>query len=689
MPESELQDMLRLMENVVLHTNDAVMVTQELAGGDQQIAFVNPAFTLQTGYSADEVVGRHPRLLIGPRTELSAQLKLRDAVAERRPVTVELLHYRKDGTSFWVENSVSPLDLEGPPFTVSVQRDITDRKTAEQALQHSEQRLETLLGHTADIITVIEADGTVRYSNPAAGRLTGLTEDFNGTSSLELIHPDDRDTVVRALIRQAEVGQSDPTDLDRVEFRLRYADGTWHHVEALVNNCLDHPAVRGLVVTVHDVTERKVFEAELRRQALHDHLTGLPNRSLLLDRLSHALGRGRRKGTTVAVLFLDLDRFKVLNDSMGHHVGDRLLGAVAARLEEVVRPGDTVARFGGDEFVVLCEDVTGEVEALTVAQRLLDTLQSPFVLDGAEIFVSASIGITLPVGDDTLPESLIRDADAAMYRAKERGRARVELFDQAMRLRAMERLQIESDLRRALERGELELHYQPMVALADRSVVGVEALLRWNHPTRGMVGPDDFIPLAEETGIILPIGAWVLEEACRWRIGAPLPDEARVWVNMSARQLAQPDLVSQAAELLRRTGAPASQIGLEITETVLMEDPMACIAILGELRGLGFSLALDDFGTGYSSLGYLTRFPIDTVKVDRSFVAQLVEDRGTRAIVTAVIGLTHTLGMDVVAEGVETDAQLSSLRGLGCDVGQGYLFAKPSSADELGPLDSR
>ena len=432
---------------------------------------------------------------------------------------------------------------------------------------------------------------------------------------------------------------------------------------------------------------RRATEDETRYRALHDPLTELPNRTLFLDRLGHALDRAQRAGTGVAVLFMDLDHFKVINDSLGHEVGDRLLCAFAPRLTEVLRPSDTVARFGGDEFVVLCEDLHGEADVVHLADRILDCLREPFEIGSHELFTSATIGLALARPGDE-PEGLIRDADAAMYRAKASGRARYELFDEAMRERVSERLSIETALRRTVADRALSVHFQPVVALADRSIVGAEALLRWKHPERGWIGPEQFIPIAEESGLIVEIGEWVLEQAMqaamRWPEVRPGGGKPQLAVNLSARQVAQRGFSEKLAAALLRTGLPPERLSLEITESVLMEEAEAPVETVRELKRLGIALVLDDFGTGYSSLSYLNRLPIDVLKLDRSFIARLRDQReSSAAIVSGVVTMAEALGMTVVAEGVEEASQVEQLRALGCSFAQGFFFARPMPAGEL------
>ena len=432
--------------------------------------------------------------------------------------------------------------------------------------------------------------------------------------------------------------------------------------------------------------ERKRADVQLAHQALHDPLTGLPNRTLFLDRLELALARARRSNGTVAVLSLDLDRFKVVNDSLGHDIGDRLLMEAAARLQTVLRPGDSVARFGGDEFTILCDDVAGERDAVMIAERVGRAIATPFGLEDTEAYLTASVGIAVSTGSSTRPETLIRDADAAMYRAKERGKSRYELFDELMRTRAVERLETESALHRAIEREELRVHYQPMVDLRDGRVYGVEALVRWEHPTRGLLPPATFVPLAEETGQIAELGDWVLRQACRQAAAWRRRHRVRLAVNLSARQLVQPELVDTVATVLAQTGVPPGELCLEITESAVLEDTETALAALRGLRRRGVQIGIDDFGTGYASLSVLKDLPADVLKVDRSFVAGLAAGSHDTAIVSAVMGMSGEMGLETVAEGVETPGQAAQLQTIGCRYAQGFHFARPMPADELTEL---
>ena len=432
---------------------------------------------------------------------------------------------------------------------------------------------------------------------------------------------------------------------------------------------------------VRYAVERKRVELRLAAAALHDPLTGLPNRDLLLDRTHHALQRLSRVPGIVALLFFDLDRFKLVNDSLGHHAGDQLLMAVGDRLRDVVRPADTVARFGGDEFAVLCEDVATEEDVDHIVGRITEALRDPVVVDGRDLMAAASIGVAVARDAAVPPEQLLREADAAMYRAKESGRSH-ERFDDDMRSAALRRLEIEAELHRALRRGELVLHYQPVHSLQRRNeLLGFEALVRWNHPERGLLAPAEFIDAAEDTGLIIPLGAWVLREALRqlgeFSLGSERHAGLTISVNVSARQLADATFPRVVREALAETGVPPTKLCLEITESSLMEDRWGAATRLGELKALGVRLAVDDFGTGYSSLSYLSRFPVDVLKIDRSFIARMTGEPQNRRIVAAVLGLARGMGLEAVAEGVEELTHAETLAALGCDSAQGFAFSPP------------
>jgi diguanylate cyclase (GGDEF)-like protein len=448
--------------------------------------------------------------------------------------------------------------------------------------------------------------------------------------------------------------------------------------------------IQAMANALASAIERRAEEEDAQHRALHDSLTGLPNRALFEDRLGRALAEQERRGSSVAVIFCDIDHFKLVNDSLGHQAGDELLRVIAPRLKQALRPGDTVARFGGDEFGVLLEDVASERDATKVAERIAAALTRPFVVEGREHFVTVSSGIATGRAAD-LPATLIRDSDAAMYRAKERGRARYEIFDQTMRIRVARRLQIENELRSAVERDELRVHYQPVVSLTTGRITGAEALVRWQHPRHGLMQPADFIPIAEETGLISAVGRWVLEQACRQTAGwhRARADEApiAISVNMSVRQLGDHRLLTEfVRRTLDSTGLDPVCLSLELTEGALIDETETAAAALRDLKGLGIRLVLDDFGTGYSSLASLQRLPFDSIKLDRTFVSRLGDDRVDHAIVTAVVALAQTLDLTVIAEGVETEEQLAIVKALGCHHAQGFYFSRPVEPEEFGVL---
>lgn len=498
----------------------------------------------------------------------------------------------------------------------------------------------------------------------------------------ELVHPDERFasmTKVEQLLRNN-------VPISQTELRCIHKAGhvvwvLWSVSQVMLeaSGTIQH------VFQIQNITDRKIAEELLVHDAFHDTLTGLPNRALMSDHLQLAIARAKRNlELRFAVLFLDVDRFKLVNDSLGHLVGDQLLVGIAQRLKACLRPGDTIARVGGDEFTILLEDLADEGEAVTVAQRINEEMKTPFNLNGRDVFTTVSIGIAPGSMAYEKPDEILRDADTAMYRSKALGKARHETFDQEMHDHSKNVLQMETDLRRAHERGEFFVNYQPIVALDDFHVCGFEALVRWQHPERGLISPLDFIPVAEEGGQILRIGQWVLREACqqlkRWQEKFPADKSLYVTVNLSAKQFAQPDLVAQVKEILAETDLDPNTLKLEITESVLMDDFESAADLLFQLRALGVRLSIDDFGTGYSSLTYLHRFPIDTLKIDRSFVMRM--DKDNVEIVRTILSLAENLGMDVVAEGVETQEQMALLRDLNCQNGQGYLFSKPMSIEE-------
>ena len=562
-------------------------------------------------------------------------------------------------------------------------RNLEDRvESRTRELRRGEERFRSLVQNSSDVVTIADADSTIRYLSPSVRRVFGYDyRELLGTPLVALIAPSQR-AGFRAALRQC-AAESSATAVG--EFFVVDSRDRARPVEITITNLIDDPNVGGLVLNTRDIDDEKRLQEELTHQAFHDSLTGLANRALFKDRVQHALLRARRQRRPLAVLFLDLDRFKAINDSFGHASGDALLIAVSKRLSDGVRAEDTVARLGGDEFAVLVENLAGEAELNVVAERIKEAFRDPIVIDGRELAVAASIGIALSVSGEETADDLLRNADLAMYRAKASGGG-ARQYHPDMHAGMIERLELESDLRQALARDEFFVVYQPIVDLRSGRVAGAEALLRWRHPRRGLVSPAEFIPVAESSGMIVPIGEWVLRQACRdarrWD-EIPGGDRLSVSVNLSGRQLQTSELPSVVPQALLEAGLPAERLTLEMTETVMIDSNDETLALLHELRRLGVRLALDDFGTGYCSLSYLHRFPIDVIKIDRSFVERLTGAHSATSLAASIVRIGQGLQVMTVAEGIEDQGQLRELRAMGCDHGQGFHLARPMPAAEF------
>ncbi len=598
---------------------------------------------------------------------------------------------RPDNSIRWVWVRAFPVrDVMGKVTRfVGIAEDITNRKQAELDVKKSEEQFRLTFEMAPIGMAITSLDGKFQRVNQALCDALGYSQ----TELLELNFSDishSEDWELHSSLEQ-KLAQGKESDF---QIEKRHIAKNGRVVDTLLKVVIVcDPDGRPLHFNnqIVDITDRKQMEQQLLHDALHDALTGLPNRALFLNRLEQQLKKTKSQDNYLfAVLFLDLDRFKVVNDSAGHSIGDKLLIEIARRLERCISSTDTVARFGGDEFTILVENIHTIEEATIVAESIYRALTLPFNLEGYELFTSASIGIALSSQEYEKPEDILRDADLTMYSAKDRGKARYEIFDCAMRDRALQRLQLETDLRRAIEREEFEVYYQPITSLEMGNLAGFEALARWRHPTKGLISPAEFIPIAEETGAIVPLGAWLLEESCRqlrsWQLKYSYNPSLKVSVNLSGKQLREPQLIDQIDRILAVTNLEGKYLKLEITESLLIENAETVINILSTLKKRQIQFSIDDFGTGYSSLSYLHRFRVDTIKIDRSFIKQMQEDRENIAIVKAIITLAHMLNMDTIAEGIETTSQLAQLKLLGCEYGQGFFFSQPLNSKQADAL---
>jgi diguanylate cyclase (GGDEF)-like protein/PAS domain S-box-containing protein len=598
--------------------------------------------------------------------------------------TTESVARRANGESVPVEIAVAPAGAGAEATLTAFIRDISERKRAQSDLEAREQRFRTLVEKSWSGVVLL--DGAIRFSfaGSSTQHIIGYEEqELLGRSLFDFVHPRDRERAQAVFADMLER----PSQETHGELRFRHKEGRWVWLEGFSQNLLHEPSVRAIVLNYRDITQRKETEKQLEYRAYYDSLTGLPNRLLFRDRLVHSLEHAKRNKVGVAVMYLDIDHFKLVNDALGHSFGDRLLGEVAKRLQAALRASDTISRIGGDEFSILLPEVVSAEAVAGVAGKILQSLARPFAVDGHDLFVTASIGIGCYPADGEDAETLLKCADAAMYRAKELGRNQAQLFTASMNERYVRRLALEQHLHHAVERGQLELWYQPVFDRTRRRFASVEALLRWRDPVRGLISPSEFVGLAEETGLIIPIGAWALRTACmqlrQWQDqGLSL----RMAVNISAVQLQQHDLVAQVREAIAESGITPQTLQLEITESAAMLSVELTMQMLHELRAMGVGVSVDDFGTGQSSLIYLKHFPIDTVKIDKEFLREVTSDETAAAIVSYVINLAHTLQLKVVAEGVETEEQYTFLRHYACDQMQGFLFSRPLPANEIVPF---
>lgn len=674
----QAEQILRKLSLVVKQATDSVFITDP----EGRIEYVNPAFEKLTGYTADEIKGKTSAIFGSGKHDTAFYQQLWQILTHGDIFTGILINRRKNGELFHEEKVITPLkDVQGRiTHFVSTGRDITARVHAEDA--HA--RLVSILEATPDLVAIFEQDGRLRYLNGAGRQLLGLgaEEDVSTCYVQDLfLEGTAQQQISQALmdIHQHGVWNGETT--------LRVAGGGGLPVSQVV---LAHRNTEGgieyLSTIVRDISERKRFEAELQHQTTHDRLTDLPNRFFLIDRFASALEYARRHGGYVAVLFLDLDNFKRVNDSLGHAAGDALLQQVAQRLKDCLRSNDTVARHGGDEFTIIASDLEDSENVLVVLHKLQAIFERPVIVGSQEIYITFSIGIALYPHDGDQIEDLLHHADVAMYQAKSSGPNQYRFYAADMNARGHELLALEADLRRALEYEEFLLHYQPQLDLRSSRITGVEGLIRWQHPARGLLSPADFVSLLENSGMIIPVGEWVLRQACkahRIRREAGQFDDVRVSINVSAAQFNDAHLLDKVRRALQDEQMPQQALELEITENILMQDPVNAVEVLRAIHALGVRIAIDDFGTGYSSLAYLKRFPLDVLKIDQTFVNDLIDDPGDAAIVEASISLAHKLGLEVIAEGVETAEQFEFMRIHDCDLVQGYYLSRPLPKSQL------
>jgi diguanylate cyclase (GGDEF)-like protein/PAS domain S-box-containing protein len=680
----------RRFRALVENSSDIVLVVES----DRQITFASPAAHRLLGLNEKALLASHPARWVHP-DDWPTLARVLDGTStqhhdETDSVEVRIRHI--DGSHRWFE--IRTRDLEHDPEIqglVVTARGISDRKATEKQLAESEARFRALVQSSSDVVAVVSENGCFSYISPAITEMLGYTpEELDGTPAIALVAPED---VATFQTTYPELSQKRlPTgDLNtrRIETQLRHRSGELRTVDITVTDMRDVAAVGGVVLNARDITVRKALEADLRFQALHDTLTGLANRTMFTQQTAAAL-RTSSSLETVGALFIDLDDFKTVNDSLGHAVGDQLLQEVSTRLITSLSSEDLAARLGGDEFAILVVDSPDQAGVVALAERVLALVAQPYRIQGRDIRVTASIGIAFADDESVDAEVLLRSADVAMYLAKDRGKNRYAVFEAHMHTSVFERLELKADLVRAIDDGQLRCHYQPIVSLQTGRITGVEALVRWEHPSRGLLYPDAFIPLAEDTGLIVPLGRWVMREACQqlrtWQLRLPASSTMSMSINLSVRQLMHEQIIRDVRDAVGDAGLDPSTVTMEITETTLMHDTEMTRERLAELREIGVSLAVDDFGTGYSSLQYVQRFPIDIIKIDRSFVTGLGTNPGDGAVVQSMIELSQRLGVHTVAEGIDRPEQVTLLQSLGADLGQGYLFSKPVEADQISSL---
>lgn len=657
-----------------------------IADVNRQITYANEKFCEISGYHIKELKGLNQYFLCVDYHKEEFFNEIWSKVLHGEVWRGEMKNRKKNGDSFWVDATVVPfLDVNDKPYQfVSIQKDITDKKIVEEKLFQNEYRMRSILENTGDGVITIDEAASILSFNRAAEIILGYSADKAIGQNFTNLVTDSNNESEKSVTRSIYEASRETYPNNNIELIGLHKTGFTVPLELTVSK-MKESNKNIYIISMRDITDRIETEEHLRHLAHHDTLTGLPNRTAFLERLEHAIALCQRRKDEIAVLFMDIDHFKLINDTLGHDIGDKLLKGIAERLVKCVRKGDTVARLGGDEFTFLLEDISSSNDIPAIVDKIIETISKPIMIDDRELFITTSVGISRYPGDGDSGFELLKNADTAMYRAKEEGRNNYQFYSVEMGKKAHDRLSMETYLRQALQHNEFYLEYQPQYDVKSGKVISLEALVRWNHPEKGVVSPLEFVPLLEDTGLIVPVGEWILETACRhcaeWNTGAP--GGVSVFVNLSARQFRENNFISMIERILKSSGLKANQLGIEITESILMRYSAESMDILETCSKMGINFALDDFGTGYSSLSYLKRFPINTIKIDKSFIRDIHQDSENGEIVKAILAMGESLNLKVVAEGVETEDELNILRKWGCKIIQGYLFSRPIGVEKV------